>query len=262
MTGEGLSSDICVVSGGLGPTHDDRTVEALAHAAGVTLEVDEELAAEIEQVSRATAQRLGRPYEEFEPGVRKQASLPVGAISLGLAGTAPGIVLDTGSCVVVLLPGPPGELRRLWAVARESSPVRRLLEKVEPPDRRALRFFGVSESAVARGLEEAGGEGRGEEVTVCARDYEVHVDIVGPEGEELAGRLRESLRDYLFAEDERSIAEIVLELCRKRGLRLGAATACLLIPGALISRALRLRGLAPAFALRWRVRAALSASSE
>ncbi len=223
---DGLSADLCVVSGGLGPTHDDRTMAALAQAAGVPLEANEELAAEIEQVSRSTAERLGRPYEEFEPGVRKQASVPAGAISLGLAGTAPGIVLETGSCVVVLLPGPPGELRRLWAVARESEPVRSLVAEVEPPERRALRFFGVSESAVARALAEAGGERIGAEVTVCARDYEVHVDIVGPTGDELAGRLREPLGEFLFAEDERPIAEIVLDVCRERGLRLGAAESC------------------------------------
>jgi competence/damage-inducible protein CinA-like protein len=217
---EGLEADLCVVSGGLGPTHDDRTVEALARAAGVALEVDEALAGEIEEVSRTTARRLGRSYEEFEPGVRKQASLPAGGVSLGLAGTAPGIVLQLGSSVAVLLPGPPGELRRLWAKALESAPVRRLLEGVDPPERRALRFFGVSESAVAQVL-----EGAGEEVTVCARDYEVHVDVVG-NGAEYVERLRGRLGEFLFAEDERSVAELVLDLSRERGLTLGAAESC------------------------------------
>jgi competence/damage-inducible protein CinA-like protein len=217
---EGLTGDLCVVSGGLGPTHDDRTVEALAQAAGVALEVDEGLARQIGEVSRRTAERLKRPYEEFEPGVRKQASLPAGGRSLGLAGTAPGIVLDTGSCVVVVLPGPPRELRRLWAKALESEAVRRVLARAEPPERRVLRFFGVSESAVARALEEAG-----DEVTVCARDYEVHVDVVG-DGEVTVAGLRERLGEFLFAEDERSIAEIVLDLCRERGLSLGAAESC------------------------------------
>jgi competence/damage-inducible protein CinA-like protein len=217
---EGLTADLCVVSGGLGPTHDDRTVEALASASGVALEVDDALAQEIERVSRTTARRLRRPYEEFEPGVRKQAALPAGGISLGLAGTAPGIVLDTGSSVAVLLPGPPGELRRLWAKALESEPMRRLLERAEPPKRRALRFFGVSESAVARALGDAG-----DTVTVCARDYEVHVDIVG-DGDDVAGRLRDQLGEFLFAEDERSIADIVLSLCGERGLSLGVAESC------------------------------------
>ena len=182
---EGLRADLLVVSGGLGPTHDDRTVELLARAAGRSLVVDRELEAEIEGVSRRIAERLERPYGEFAPGVTKQASLPEGAVSLGLAGTAPGIVLDTGSCVAVTLPGPPPELRRLWANAVESDPVRRLFARAEPPERRTLRYYGVSESAVARVLLEAGGEQGGVEATVCARDFEIHVDLVG-NGDELA----------------------------------------------------------------------------
>ena len=55
----GLEEDLLVVSGGLGPTHDDRTIELLALAAGRPLAVDEELAAEIEELSRRVAERLG-----------------------------------------------------------------------------------------------------------------------------------------------------------------------------------------------------------
>lgn len=222
---EGLGADLLVVSGGLGPTHDDRTVELLARAAGVGLVVNDALEAEIEGVSRRIAERLQRPYAEFSPGVRKQASLPEGAVSLGLAGTAPGIVLETGSCVAVALPGPPVELRRLWRRAVESEPVKRVLAGAEPPRRQVLRLFGVSESAVARALADAGGDGRGVEATVCARDFEIHVDLVG-DGEELAGVLLRELGEYVFSEDERSVAEIVLELCRARGYRLAAAESC------------------------------------
>src|SRR5439155_7707896 len=110
----GYRADICLVSGGLGPTHDDRTIEVIARAAGRALEVDEALEREIEAISRMISERLGRPYAEFATGVRKQATLPEGGVSLGLAGTAPGVVLDLGGCVVVSLPGPPRELRRLW----------------------------------------------------------------------------------------------------------------------------------------------------
>ncbi len=228
---EGMQAEVCLVSGGPGPTHDDRTVELVARVTERGLRVDAELEARIETVARTVAERLGRPYADFAPGVVKQATLPDGAISLGLAGTAPGIVLDTGSCVAVVLPGRPAGLRRLWPRALGTEPLQRVLARTSAPGRRVLRFFGVSESAVARALAEAGGDGDGVEATICARDFEIHVDLVVEAGAEeradaLAARLREPVEEYLFGEDERSIQELVLELCRERGLSLGTAESC------------------------------------
>jgi nicotinamide-nucleotide amidase len=228
---QGLEADLCLVTGGLGPTHDDRTIELVARAAGRELVVDDALEQEIEGVSRMFAARLGRPYEDFARGVRKQATLPVGALSLGLAGTAPGVVLDTSGCVVVVLPGPPRELRRLWPRALETDPVRRVLERAPPRERVVLRFYGPPESGVAEALAEAGGDGDGVEVTICAREFEIHVDLVVEPGAEergaaLARIMRERLGKYLFSEDERTIAEIVLDLCRARGLTLATAESC------------------------------------
>jgi nicotinamide-nucleotide amidase len=227
----GGEADVCLVSGGLGPTHDDRTVELVARVAGVPLRVDGALEAQIEAVSRAVAERLRRPYADFAAGVTKQATIPDGAEVIGVAGTAPGLVVPANGCVFVVLPGPPGELRRLWPAAVGSAPLRTVLETTHPPGRRILRFFGASESAVARALAEAGGDGDGVEATICARDFEIHVDLVvepGAEarGDELAAALRAPLEQYLFSEDERSIAEIVLELCRAHGLSLATAESC------------------------------------
>src|SRR5712691_11776831 len=219
---EGLRADLCVVSGGLGPTHDDRTVAFVARTAGVELRVDPALEVDIERISRAIADRLKRPYADFEAGVRKQATIPHGAISLGLAGTAPGLVLQRAAAAVVILPGPPAELRRLWPRALKTEPVRRVLESAQPPERRVLRFFGASESEVARALAEAGGEPEGVQATVCARDFEIHVDLFGP-AEPLVETLRGRLAKHLFAQDERPIKEIVLQLCRERGFTLATA---------------------------------------
>ena len=228
---DGLAADICFVSGGLGPTHDDRTVEVVARVTGRALAVDAELEAQIEGISRSFAERMKRPYADFAAGVTKQATLPDGALCLGLAGTAPGLVVDTGSCVVVVLPGPPGELRRLWPRALESDPVRRVLALAQPPSRHILRFFGVSESAVASALADAGGDGDGVEATICARDFEIHVDLYADPGAEgraraLAAALRAALERYLFSEDDRRIEEIVLELCREDELSLATAESC------------------------------------
>jgi nicotinamide-nucleotide amidase len=228
---EGMKAELCAVSGGLGPTHDDRTVELLARVAGRPLVVDEALEEQIGGVSRAIAERLRRPYTDFEAGVRKQASMPEGALSVGLAGTAPGLVLEHDGCVVVVLPGPPSELRRLWPNALGTEPLRRLLARATPPGRRTLRFFGASESAVAQALAEAGGDGDGVEATICARDFEIHVDLVVDPGaearaDELEGRLATPLERHLFARDERPVEELVLSLCRGRGLTLATAESC------------------------------------
>jgi nicotinamide-nucleotide amidase len=228
---EALSADVAVFSGGLGPTHDDRTVETIARAAGRELVVDEALVREIDAVSRGIAERIGRPYADFVPGVRKQASVPAGGTALGLAGTAPAVLLEHDGRLAVALPGPPSELRRLWPRVLESPALRRILDGVEVPEHRLLRFFGPSESAVARVLDEVGGEGDGLDVTICAHDFEIRVDVFsGPAGDGRAEHLRRSLEERfaadLFATDERPVAELVLTRSRELGLTLATAESC------------------------------------
>jgi nicotinamide-nucleotide amidase len=109
--------------------------------------------------------------------------------------------------------------------------VRRLLARARPPQRRVLRFFGASESSIARAFEDAGGDGDGIETTICARDFEIHVDLVVDAGaearaDELERRLAEPLERFLFSRDERSVEEIVVGLCRSGGLTLAAAESC------------------------------------
>jgi len=225
---EGLAHDLLVVSGGLGPTHDDRTIELLARAAGVALHTDEELAAQIEEISRSVATRLNRPYADFEHGVRKQATIPEGALIVGLAGTAPAVVLGVGEQLAVALPGPPRELQTLWPRVLETEPVRRLLARARPPERRVLRFYGASESEVARALAAIGGDGDGVDVTICARDFELHVDLFVQLGAEArADEIEAGLESrHLFSREETGTAELVLTLLRERGLTLATAESC------------------------------------
>ena len=98
-------------------------------------------------------------------------------------------------------------------------------------ERRTLRLYGVSESTVARTLFEAGGDGEGVDVTVCARDFEIHVDLlVEPGAEERAETLTAALRSehvrHAFSEDERPVEELVLALARTLGLTIGTAESC------------------------------------
>src|SRR4029453_12464803 len=222
---EGLEADLLVVSGGVGPTPDDRTSELLARAAGLEAVVVPELEQEIEGVSRRIAERLGRPYAEVQEGVRKQATVPSGGRVIGIAGTAPGLVDETDGAVAVVLPGPPPELRRLWRAALEDEAVQGVVERAVARERRVLRVYGVSESAVARALAEAGGEPEGVEATICAHAGEIWVELFG-ETEELADTLRGALGGSVFSEDDRPVEQLVLEAARERGLSLAAAESC------------------------------------
>jgi nicotinamide-nucleotide amidase len=218
---DGLGHDLLVCSGGLGPTHDDRTVELLARAAGAELHVDEDLAAEI----------AGRSRIQYLPGIRKQATLPDGALVVGIAGTAPALVFEADGSVAVVLPGPPRELQELWPRALATEPVQRLLARATAPTRRVLRFYGVGESAVAEAFAAAGGDGDGIEVTICAREFETHLDLfvtVGAESraEELERQLVASLDNYLFSRTDTPIEELVLADCRAKGLTLATAESC------------------------------------
>jgi nicotinamide-nucleotide amidase len=228
---QALENDLVITSGGLGPTHDDRTIELLARASGRGLIVDPELEREIAGVVQGLAERFRRPFSEFEAGVRKQATIPEGGLSLGLAGTAPGVLLQTGSALAIALPGPPGELQRIWRTALERPELQELFARARSPAYRILRFFGLPESAVAGVVEQAGGEANGLEVTICAHDLEVEVDLVIPPGaegqaERLVTALREAHPRALFAEDERAVEGIVLDAARERGLRIATAESC------------------------------------
>ena len=109
--------------------------------------------------------------------------------------------------------------------------MRELLARTRPPGRRVLRLFGVSESAVARALEEAGGDGAGVEATICAREFEIHIDLmVEPGAEEQADTLEaalvERLEEWIFGRDERRVEELVLSLASARSLLLATADSC------------------------------------
>ena len=140
-------------------------------------------------------------------------------------------MLEVGTCVVVALPGPPRELQELWPRVLESEPLQRLRARAQPPERRVLRFYGVSESAVAQALAAAGGDGEGVEVTICARETEIHVDLFVAPGadaraDELEAKLLEPVARHLFSREEIETPALVLELLRERGLTLATAESC------------------------------------
>ncbi|MEE9383114.1 MAG: CinA family nicotinamide mononucleotide deamidase-related protein [Nannocystaceae bacterium] len=136
---------ICLVSGGLGPTTDDVTAEAVARAAGTRLVRDERV---VGQLRAFFAERGG----EMASSNLKQADLPQGCTVLdNPIGTAPGFSAEIGedaghSCTVICMPGVPRELRRMMADQVEP----RLLagHGIRPVELRTYRFIGIGESKV------------------------------------------------------------------------------------------------------------------
>ncbi len=223
--------DLVVTSGGLGPTHDDRTVEAIGRAAGVELEVDQDVLDTVNAWTDRVSQRSGFDPDRFAAGNLKQAHIPRGASVLGIAGTAPALVLQVDRAAVVVLPGVPSELRRLWPLAAEHPRLQELFARAPARYRRVLRTYGVGESHVADLFAEAGGDPPGVETSICARRFEIEVDVRADPGAEEAGRrlaadLQARLGDWVFASDEAPLAEIVIDALAARDWTLATAESC------------------------------------
>ena len=221
--------DLVLTSGGLGPTHDDRTVACVAKVAGVELVLDEPTLATIDAIVAEFARSRGMDPAGYVRGNRKQATVPAGCEILPPVGTAPGVIMPVGDQRIVVLPGPPVELSRMWQMAIASPLVAPLLAGALP--RRVLRIYGVPESTIADAFEDLGGDGGGTETTICASRAEIEVVVRAPDGtepaaERLAAGLRERFGRAVFSEGPATLEELVLEVLRGQGRTLATAESC------------------------------------
>jgi len=133
-------ADCCICTGGLGPTSDDLTAEAVAYAFNIPLEFDE---IAFEQISRFFAQR-NRAMPESN---RKQAMLPQGAERIDNEwGTAPGFSLTYGRCWFAFLPGVPLEMKHLFQDRILPKLSTRFL--LQPGQLITIKTLGLGESAI------------------------------------------------------------------------------------------------------------------
>jgi len=130
IAAEGM--DLIVTSGGLGPTADDLTAEVVARFAGRELVLDDEVEEKIATILRNFARSFSFDEEAVREANRKQAMVPEGAIALDPVGTAPGLVVPAAESLVIVLPGPPRELRPMWPNAVATGPVQELLKRATP----------------------------------------------------------------------------------------------------------------------------------
>jgi nicotinamide-nucleotide amidase len=230
MDGEGM--DLIVTSGGLGPTADDLTAEIVARFTGREMALDEEMEEKIAAILRGFARRYDFDEEAVRTANRKQAMVPQGAIALDPVGTAPGLVVPAGERVIVVLPGPPRELRPMWPAAIATEPVREVLDRATPLHGYTLRMFGIPESEIAKSLREIGAGGvelSAVEITTCLRRGEMEIDVRYRESaRDTAEAVREGLGErherHLFSVDGETIDAQVARLLK--GRRLGLAESC------------------------------------
>ena len=234
LAGEDIG--LIVTSGGLGPTADDLTTEVVARFTGRPLVPDRELERRIADIVASLARRWRTvSAEALQEGVRKQALVPAGATVLEPAGTAPGLVVpfaDGPGPTVVVLPGPPRELREVWAEAVVTPDFRAAVAGASAYHHHVLRLYGIPESEIAETLRdaEASMDGLGDlEITTCLRRGELEVVVRHEPAAEPAYRRLERLlaerhRGALFSTDGSMVDDQVAALLV--GRRVAVAESC------------------------------------
>ncbi|MFC4946063.1 competence/damage-inducible protein A [Pseudonocardia sp. GCM10023141] len=227
-------AELLITSGGLGPTADDLTAQVVADFAGLELEFDEQVHATIAAIVAGWSARTGFSGPSVDAATRKQSMVPRGAVVLPPVGTAPGLVVPTaGGPLVVVLPGPPRELRGSWPSALATAPMQALLARVPRAESRSLHFFGLPESEIAESLREVGAalDLTALEVTTCQRHSELEVDIrARPGAEETAEALVDELvgrhRRQLLSTDGARTDELVARALLASGLTVATGESC------------------------------------
>lgn len=207
-------ADVVITTGGLGPTYDDLTRDALADAAGVPLRVDPDLEQRLRERSAAAGRKL-------LPMALRMAEVPEGAqILANPAGSAPGLRIELPGGVVYALPGIPVEMQALT----DSAVLPDLLSAMDgsaPPVRRTLRTAGVWESALATRLARVEAL---ENVRVAylpdPAEVKIRLTATGPEPETTLAAAEELARDLLgsvvYGAGEETLDRVVHRLLAER----------------------------------------------
>ena len=229
------AADVVVTTGGLGPTSDDLTREALAAVAGVPLE--RQPALEDELRARFAAYGYPMPAQNLQ-----QADVPAGARVLpNPAGSAPGLLLEVGDRLLVALPGPPHELR---AVLEDASAGPSVLDELasrsgRPVVTRTLHVSGLGESAVAERVERVVTVPPGVALSYLAGSGTVRVRFTtaGDRAvlEPLVDAVAAELGDLAWGRDDDTLAAVVVALLRRAGATVAVAES---LTGGLLAAAL------------------------
>lgn len=220
-------ADVVLATGGLGPTLDDRTRDVVADALGEPLRFDEASWAGIV----AWFERLGRPCPDSN---RRQAELPASAQPIPNAvGTAPGFAVDLRGARLFAMPGVPREMKVM--LRDEVLPRVRSLGGLTPTAQHLMRVLGPSEAMLGERIGAHMQPGRNPAVGITASGGVLTIRIVATATtqseaaalcERTAAELRPGLGEWLFAEGDVSLPQLVLDRLRAQGRRVAFAESC------------------------------------
>ena len=213
-------SDVIFTTGGLGPTQDDLTREAIAKALGETPTVQEEVVQNLERYFQ------GRGMTMPAPNIKQAHLIPSAQFISNRNGTAPGWWVETGGNLIISMPGPPGEMHPIWE--REVAPRLRELIDGEVTITRNIKTLGLSEAAVDEVISEFFGhenpylgiyskaDGIHLRIIARARDEAQARELIRPVEEAIVNRLG----TYIWGYDDETPEEAVGQALQEHGLSL------------------------------------------
>ena len=220
-------ADLIITTGGLGPTCDDLTKSALAEAFGMELELDAEEEAWLRDIWKK------RGYRELTPNNLQQVWLPEGSRALRNDwGTAPGCYFERDGVRVIMLPGPPRELRPLLEYR-----VRPILAELSSAviASHNLHFFGIGESEMEYRLRDYMQELSNPTLAPYAKTGECLVRVTAKAGTQAEAeammapvieRVKGIFGDLVYAVDGLNLAEHTVKLLIEKGVTVAAAESC------------------------------------
>ena len=228
---------LAIVTGGLGPTEDDRTVQAVSDAFGLPVVIHQP---SLEKI-KARFKALGVEYTENNA---RQARIPEGSIVVeNPVGLAAGFTVEREGCILFFLPGVPRELERML----DESVVPMVREKFAPGTvilSRFLKIFGLGESRIDLLVKGALDGLNGIVLASLPRFPENKLRITASSGDpdsaarllaEAEKRLRERVGGWIYGVDDQEMESVVEDLLREKGQTLAVAESC---TGGLISHRL------------------------
>ncbi len=218
--------DLLITTGGLGPTEDDLTREALAEALGLQMVVEPAI------IERIEARFLARGWKMPEVNKRQANVFPGQTTLMNERGTAPGFHLVTGNRDIWVFPGVPYELE--WMMATYFTPWLLELSGGRSSHRRVLKIAGLTESGVEERLKPYYDGHPGEVPTILASggQIEIHLAAIGTAEEareQLAAREAELLAIFgerIFGYDDDTLESVAGAMLQSRGETLAVAESC------------------------------------